>query len=92
MIVQAIVTKYLPATNTRPSRIKATCERGSIIVSYPGEFSGSACHISAADALVSKFVGEDVERYGTHRNPWAGKRVCGALPNNAGYCHVFCAE
>lgn len=30
--MQAIVTKYLPATSTRPSRIKAWCDRGSITI------------------------------------------------------------
>lgn len=32
--MQAIKTKYLPATNTKPSRIKAECEAGSITISY----------------------------------------------------------
>jgi hypothetical protein len=29
--MQSIQVKYLPATNTQPARLKATCEGGSII-------------------------------------------------------------
>lgn len=86
--MQAIQTKYLPATNFRGSRIKATCDRGSITISYPDELSGDACHIAAADALIAKFVKEDAERYGTERNPWSRPRVCGGLPDNS-CVHVF---
>lgn len=86
--MQAIVTKYLPATNFKGSRIKAYCERGSIIISYPDDLSGDACHIAAADALVAKFVKEDEKRYGTNQNPWARKRVCGGLPDGT-TAHVY---
>ena len=86
--MQAIETKYIPATNTRGSRIKAECERGSITIDYPHELSGDAVHIAAADALVAKFVKEDAERYGTDRNPWSKPRVCGGLKNGH-YAHVF---
>jgi len=85
--MQAIITKYLPATNTRGSRIKASCERGSITIDYPHELSGDAVHIAAADALVAKFVKEDKGKYGTERNPWESPRVCGEMPD--GCAHVF---
>lgn len=85
--MQAIITKYLPATNTRGSRIKASCERGSTTIDYPHELSGDAVHIAAADALVAKFVKEDKAKYGIERNPWESPRVCGGLPN--GYVHVY---
>ena len=53
--MQAIETKYLPATNTRGSRIKATSASGiSVTVPYPHELSGMACHWEAARALVAK--------------------------------------
>lgn len=32
-IMQVITTRVLPATTNRPTRIKASCERGAIIVS-----------------------------------------------------------
>ena len=52
--MQAIHTKYLPATNTRGSRIKATSAAGSVTIPYPHELSGQAVHRAAADALVAK--------------------------------------
>ena len=53
--MQAIETKYLPATNTRGSRIKATSASGlSVTVPYPHELSGMECHWEAARALVAK--------------------------------------
>lgn len=88
--MQAIQTKYLPATNYRGSRVKATCERGSITIDYPHELSGDAVHIAAADALVARFVKEDAARYGTKVNPWSRTRVCGGLPDGT-YAHVYTA-
>lgn len=86
--MQAIQTKYIPATNFKGSRIKATCDRGNITISYPDELSGDACHIAAADALVAKFTKEDGSKYGTDKNPWSRARVCGGLKD--GTCaHVY---
>lgn len=85
--MQAIITKYLPATNFRGARIKASCERGSLTISYPYELSGNACHIAAVDALVSKFIKEDTSRYGTKRNPWSKPRACGQLASGE-FVHV----
>ena len=87
--MQAIETKYIGAGNVRGSRIKASCERGSITIPYPHELSGEACHVAAADALVAKFVAEDAKEYGTHNNPWSAPRVCGGT--KTGYAHVFTA-
>lgn len=51
----AIITKYLPATNSRGSRIKATAsDKVSITIGYPHELSGIACHAKAARALCDK--------------------------------------
>ena len=52
--MQAINTKYLGPTNSRGSRIKATCAAGSVTIGYPHELSGQAAHRKAAEALVSK--------------------------------------
>lgn len=75
---QAITTKYLPATNNRCSRIKATCDAGSLTISYPHELSGQAVHRKAAEALAAKC--------------WpakTGKLLGGSLPGNAGCCFIF---
>lgn len=89
--MQAITTKFLPATNYKGSRIKAECDRGSITVSYPYELSGEACHIWAVDQLIAKFVKEDSARYGSDQNPWSRPRVCGQLKSGE-YAHIFADE
>lgn len=86
--MQAIVTKYLPCTNTKGSRVKAYCERGSITIDYPHELSGDAVHVKAKEALISRFVKEDEERYGTKENPWSRPTHCGQIPSGE-YVHVF---
>lgn len=53
--MQAISTKYLPCTERRGSRIKATTASGiSVTLPYPHEFSGMEAHWPAAKALVEK--------------------------------------
>ena len=56
----AIHTKFIPASNTKGSRIKAyTCGSGSLkgftaTISYPHEFDTVKAHFEAVKALVSK--------------------------------------
>ena len=87
---QAIRTEYIGPTNFKGSRIKATCDRGSLTISYPSELSGEACHIHAVDRLVAKFVAEDVKKYGSDpaTNPWNGLRVAGMLHDGT-MAHVY---
>ena len=77
--MQAIKTKYLPATNNRGSRIKATCDAGSVTIPYPHELSGQASHRAAAEALLVK-LGWNDSNY--------GGLLGGGLPGG-GYCFVF---
>lgn len=78
--MQAIVTSYLPATNTRGARVSAKCTRGQIVISF--SFSGEE-HREAATALCKKFAKEDAARYGTRfqDNPWLRPTVQGELPD-----------
>lgn len=89
--MQAIVTKYLGATNTRGSRIKAICDRGTITIPYPHELSGDAVHTAAVRALVDGFAAEDLAKYGTPKagNHWLRPFASGGLPGQAGMAHVF---
>ena len=57
--MQAILTKYIPASSTKGSRIKATCEAGSLYIPYPHELSGQAVYRAAAEALVKKLGWSD---------------------------------
>jgi hypothetical protein len=56
----AIHTKYISASNSRGSRIKAyTAVHGDfkgfqVTISYPHEFDGVACHFEAVKALIIK--------------------------------------
>jgi len=77
--MQAILTKYLPYTNTKPSRIKASCQAGSITVSYKHELNLEENHERACALLIAKLGWS----YATH-----GETVCGQLPNGT-YAHVF---
>jgi len=64
--MQAITCKYLPATNCKGSRIKATCEAGSVTVGY---HSGSDDpYRDAAEELCKKL-------------DWNGALIRGSLPN-----------
>ncbi len=88
--MQAIITKVLPATNTKPTRIKAICARGSMTISYPDAQTTEEAHVMAVNALVSRFAREDEKEYGTPRekNSWLAHRVCGQMVSGD-YCHVF---
>lgn len=51
---QAIITKYLGPTNYRSARVKASCEAGSIIVSWNGSMNTQENHIWALSRLCRK--------------------------------------
>lgn len=72
--MQAIEVKYLPATNTKGARIKATASAGSVTVGWPYELSGEEAHKVAALALCNKFG-------------WTTNIVGGQLANGN---YVFC--
>lgn len=88
--MQAIETKYLPATNFKGSRIKAECDRGSITIDYPHELSGDDVHRLAVQKLCEKFAAEDLKEYGTPvtKNPWMRHFVSGGLKRGT-VVHVF---
>ena len=56
----AIHTKYISASNSRGSRIKAYTASSmgmkgfQAVISYPSELSGVACHFVAVKALIEK--------------------------------------
>lgn len=76
--MQAIRTVYLGPTDTRGSRIKATCEGGTTTVPYPHEkSSGADAHSVAAIALARKLG-------------WHGRFAAGGLKDS--YVFVFCSD
>ena len=77
--MQAIHVKYLPCTNTKESRIRATCAAGSLTIGYPHELSGQAVYRAAAEALAQKLG---------WTGPYYGDLHGGCLPDGS-YCFVF---
>jgi hypothetical protein len=61
--MQAITTKYHGPGNVRGSRIKASCERGSLTVGWNHSLNSTDNHIAAAKALLAKFADEDTKAY-----------------------------
>lgn len=88
--MQAITTRFIPASNYRGSRIKATCERGSITVSADSEYSRENLHWQAVKALVQRFAAEDAKRHpGDKSNPWLRPMVCGGIFHSRSDAYVF---
>lgn len=70
-----ISTKFLSATNSRGSRIKATCQCGSITVSWDHSLDVTENHANAMKALVKKLSLD-----------WGNEWTVGS--NNDGYVFV----
>lgn len=49
--MQAIITKFIPCTNTKPDRIKAFCEAKSLTITWPYGMETEEAHIHAATLL-----------------------------------------
>lgn len=77
--MKAIQVKYLPATNTKPTRLKAWAEGGnSAVVSKSYELDEVDNYKVAAKALMDKLG-------------WHHQIVGGGLPNG-NYCFVMLAK
>ena len=76
-MLAAIETKFIPCTNHLPSRVKATCQAGSLTLSWDDALDVARNHQAAAKALA-------------RRLNWAGKWVGGHLPKlKRGYVFVL---
>jgi hypothetical protein len=78
MILQAIVTKYLPYTNTKASRVKATASAGSLTLQWDDALGVDGNHAAAAEALATKLS-------------WEGRWYAGGMPEGNGNVFV-CAS
>lgn len=68
---QAITTKFLGPTDYKGSRVKATCEAGSVTLSWDHALNSDGNHEAACRALMAK-LGWDGERAGG----WLGGGKC----------------
>lgn len=75
--MQAIITKFIPATNTLGARIKATAYRGSVTVGYDHGESADENHKRAAMKLAAKL--------GWPEEGWTG----GDMPDGRGSAFVL---
>ena len=66
--MQAIQTKYIGPTNTRGSRVKATCWLTSITVSWDHSASVEENHTAAIEALVCKLNNDRIVK--EHSQLW----------------------
>lgn len=73
---QAIVTRFLGPTNTRGSRVKATCSARSLTVDWDHSLTLGENHAAAAYALAQKLG-------------WGGDWAMGAMPDKARDAYVF---
>lgn len=85
--MQAIITKYIPATNHKPSRIKASCERGHGYFSAQDHEEWGSAHRAACDALCARFDAEDSAKYGSTQRNWSKPKASGQIPDGR---FVFC--
>ena len=84
-IYQAIETRYIGPTNTKPGRIKAECWGGSATISYPHELNSDEAHRAAAQALIDKMTAL-ANRHGGSRSIWSeGTWVQGGNAKGTGY-------
>jgi hypothetical protein len=79
--MKSIYTKYIPATNTRGSRIKAydSDKRNSVTLSYDNALSTDAIHRGAAVELC-------------RRLDWHGVLVEGSANGQGGNVYVFLTD
>jgi len=66
--MQAITTKFLPPTNVRGSRVKATAQAGSVTLHWDHALNPDGNHRAAAEAFARKFG-------------WHGEWIPGQLHN-----------
>jgi hypothetical protein len=76
--MQAIKTKIIPATNTKPTRIKATSCGGISVTLSTSNIEGDQ-HIAAVRALCEKLK-------------WKGKMVMGGLTKDGDCVAVFATD
>ena len=84
--MEAITVKYLAATDTKPARLKATCNsfKGSAVIPFPHELSGLAAYSRAAEALCHSF-----NWHGPLAGGWTGRGSAAFLLSNAAFvCNV----
>ncbi|MFY7925526.1 MAG: hypothetical protein ACOVN5_06925 [Aquidulcibacter sp.] len=79
MYRQSIITKYLGATNSRGSRVKASAPAGSITVPWDYGANADEMHVRAARALIDKLG-------------WDGTWAAGGNADHSGFVFVWLGD
>ncbi len=84
---QAIVTRYIGATNHKPSRVKAIADVGSVTIPWDSNLGTESNHREAARALAVKsgWLGPNDPIGQTFDERYA----CGALPSKSADAYVY---
>lgn len=82
--MQIVTTKYLGPTNHRGSRIKATCWRASVTVTYDYSLSSDNNHRHAVCVLLNKINKDDAKGLKWEPEP-LGIVGYGGMPDGCGY-------
>jgi hypothetical protein len=73
---EAIVTKYLPATNTKGARVKAECDAMSVTLPWDHSKTHGANHDAAVETLIEKMG-------------WTGRWAVASLPGSFKHSLVY---
>jgi len=76
----AILTKHLPATTCRGTRVRASSNNGNVTMNWQYDLSVEANHIRAARILS--------QRHGWHK---FNKYISGEMPSTSPYAYCFVA-
>jgi hypothetical protein len=92
--MQAIVTKYLGATNYRSARVKATCQGGSNTLVWDDALDVDGNHDKAAFFLARKLGWVDNHAQDNYRHCYqnGGRKTVlhsGGMPGGEGNCYVL---
>ena len=82
--MQAIITKYIGPTDYRGSRVKATCQAGSVTLNWDDALNSEQNHDAAALALVRKLEWNTIASVKKDSAMYRG-----GLPSGEGNCYVF---
>ena len=88
--MQAIITKYLPPSNVKGARIRATCEAMTIILSWDYDGNPEVNHRVAAAELCLRMDKRCAKLYGS-KPQWNKPKVAAQLKGGE-YVHVFIPE
>jgi hypothetical protein len=77
--MQAVITKYLAPTNHHGSRVKATCDAGSLTIPWDYARDLASNHLLAARCLAGRF------NWPSKPSDW----VQGSLPASSPHAYCF---